>query len=672
MFTVFFTFLGRMHLLLLHLPIGTIIVAAFLVLLSRWRKSEASNYRALVRVAVPIAAVTSLLAAGCGLLLAQQGGYDADALGWHQWTGILAAIGCCACWRFMNHASLGLMVLGTAAAVSVAGHFGGNLTHGADFLFQQPTTLQAVAYDAEAPAYNILIQPILDQKCVSCHNPSKAKGGLMLDTYEHLTKGGENGLEIVLGSADSSELYRRLVLPGHEEKHMPPKGKAQLSIEEIALVAKWLDAGGDLQVKAKAIATKNGDEQAFANVQVDAPDATDLAALRAQLIPVMSLGQNQPWVAISLKGKKVIPDNVPQLLESVAEQVAHLDASHSGLNDAVLGQLASLKHLTRLNLANTKITSTGLVALAGLAHLRYLNLTETNVDDAAVAHLAKISNLREVGIMGTQLSAAGVAQLHQTMPSLKIVTALPLDSTQKALQISEPKIVFTSQVFEDTVQVKLEFAFKSIALYYTLDQSSPTTQSFRYTGEPVVLSESSTIRAMAAKDGWKSSKIVEKTFAKRKYAAESGTIATLPSPSYPANGAASLYDNKLSEDRGENTYLGYEGEHMTAQFDFGKEILLSELIVHFFEENGAWIFAPKGYEAWYSNDGKRWTRCLDQRYPATTEVQPNGARLANLPLSQKIMARYLKLKVSSQLVCPKWHPGAGGKCWIFVDEVLFI
>ncbi len=661
-----------MHVLLLHLPIGIIILAAFLVLLSRWRKSEALTYMALIGVAIPIAAITSVLAAGCGLLLAQQGGYDADALGWHQWLGILAAIGCCACWWFKSSPWLDTIVLGTAALVSAAGHFGGNLTHGADYLFQEHKPAQSVAFDPEAPAYNVLIQPILDQKCVSCHNPSKAKGGLMLDSYEHLIKGGENGLEIALGSADSSELYRRLVLPAHEEKHMPPKGKAQLSIDEITLVAKWLDAGGDLKVKAKEIATKADTDQSFPKIQVPPAKASDLAALRALLVPVMPLGQDLPWVSVSLKGKKVMPDNLLKLLQPIAEQVAHLDASHSSLDDAVLGQLTSLKHLTRLNLANTKVTAAGLAALSGMVHLRYLNLTETNVDDAGIAYLAKITNLRGLGLMGTRISVAGMAQLRQQLPSLNITEAQPLDSTQKALRLNKPKIVFTKQVFDDTAHVKLEFDFKNIGLFYTLDQASPTTQSLRYAGDPIVLSESATVRAIAVRDGWENSEIVEQTFAKRKYAPDTATIAALPSPKYPAKGAASLYDNKLSEDRGENTYLGYEGEHMTAQFDFGKETALSEIIVHYFEENGAWIFSPKGYEAWYSNDGKRWTRCLDQRYPPTASQQPNGARLANLPLSQKVTARYLKLKVSSQLVCPKWHPGAGGKCWIFVDEVLFI
>ena len=33
-------------------------------------------------------------------------------------------------------------------------------------------------------------------------------------------------------------------------------------------------------------------------------------------------------------------------------------------------------------------------------------------------------------------------------------------------------------------------------------------------------------------------------------------------------------------------------------------------------------------------------------------------------------ARYVKIIAKNIKACPQWHPGAGGKAWIFVDEVL--
>ena len=32
--------------------------------------------------------------------------------------------------------------------------------------------------------------------------------------------------------------------------------------------------------------------------------------------------------------------------------------------------------------------------------------------------------------------------------------------------------------------------------------------------------------------------------------------------------------------------------------------------------------------------------------------------------------RYIKVKAESIKKCPEWHPGAGGKAWLFIDEIV--
>ncbi len=32
--------------------------------------------------------------------------------------------------------------------------------------------------------------------------------------------------------------------------------------------------------------------------------------------------------------------------------------------------------------------------------------------------------------------------------------------------------------------------------------------------------------------------------------------------------------------------------------------------------------------------------------------------------------RYIKLSAENVRTCPDWHPGTGGKAWIFIDEVV--
>jgi len=32
--------------------------------------------------------------------------------------------------------------------------------------------------------------------------------------------------------------------------------------------------------------------------------------------------------------------------------------------------------------------------------------------------------------------------------------------------------------------------------------------------------------------------------------------------------------------------------------------------------------------------------------------------------------RYVRVKAENISVCPEWHPGAGGKAWLFIDEIV--
>lgn len=97
------------------------------------------------------------------------------------------------------------------------------------------------------------IQPILEAQCVSCHNPEKDKGSLMLHDVTSLLKGGDSGHSIVSGKADESLLLQRVLLPEDDDEHMPPKGI--LSEDEKSKLRAWINAGAawpqGLVLKAK-------------------------------------------------------------------------------------------------------------------------------------------------------------------------------------------------------------------------------------------------------------------------------------------------------------------------------------------------------------------------------------------------------------------------------------
>lgn len=86
------------------------------------------------------------------------------------------------------------------------------------------------------------IQPLLEVKCLECHNPDKVKGDLLMHTAEAILKGGESGPGLVAGQPDKSEIIKRIVLPKEHDDIMPPKGEP-LSAQQIDLLRRWVAQG---------------------------------------------------------------------------------------------------------------------------------------------------------------------------------------------------------------------------------------------------------------------------------------------------------------------------------------------------------------------------------------------------------------------------------------------
>jgi mono/diheme cytochrome c family protein len=93
------------------------------------------------------------------------------------------------------------------------------------------------------PVFATVIHPIFTDYCVECHGPDKSKGGLRMDTVEHLLAGGDSGSLFELAGPAKTLLADRLMLPLDDDDHMPPDGKPQLSPDQLAAVLWWLDSG---------------------------------------------------------------------------------------------------------------------------------------------------------------------------------------------------------------------------------------------------------------------------------------------------------------------------------------------------------------------------------------------------------------------------------------------
>ena len=111
----------------------------------------------------------------------------------------------------------------------------------------------AWAQDNEKLTYDDHIRPLLENKCFSCHNPDKKKGGLELTSYSGLMSGGSGGAVVDAGNPQGSRLWT--CSAKKEEPFMPPEG-APLDAKDLALLSKWI-AGGVLQAKGSVAKKSN-------------------------------------------------------------------------------------------------------------------------------------------------------------------------------------------------------------------------------------------------------------------------------------------------------------------------------------------------------------------------------------------------------------------------------
>jgi len=281
----FIYFLGRFHVLMLHIPIGIIIAIFFLELLARKEK-----YRHL-EAASPFlwnaAAVSAVLTVILGYMHFAEGGFDGASGAQHRTFGTALAviITVIAVLRSSKFAPNYLPVYLPAATllvllVSITGHYGGNLTHGSTYLVEYaPQPIRALAglrerrppvmSVAEADPFLDLVGPIFEQRCGGCHNDDKRQGELVLTSYEGLMRGGETGSAVVAGRPQLSELIYRIELPHDDENFMPAEGKTPLTEEQTRIIRWWVGAGLPVE-------TTIGELEQQPDAEIEALIATEL------------------------------------------------------------------------------------------------------------------------------------------------------------------------------------------------------------------------------------------------------------------------------------------------------------------------------------------------------------------------------------------------------------
>lgn len=456
-------FVGRFHPLIVHLPIGFLLLTAVVELLARTRRFGHPGVAVLMPVLLALGALSTVAAILTGTLLARSGDYDAALVGRHQAWGLslggVVLLLCVAAWwrgRQQGRGPEGAYAVTFAASLvllGVTGHLGGSLTHGETYLTEHmpavPFLTRAAASTTSrgpidlttTPVFSTLVAPTLEARCVQCHGPARQAGGLRLDSVEAIRKGGDSGAVLAPGNAAGSHLVRRIFLPTSDRKAMPPKGHPAPSHADVAVLRWWIDQGAsfeqvlsDVEVPTDlepAIIDRLGPVDlgapAILSVRVAPGDPAAIDALRAKRLRVEPLdAQTSLLVVQAPPAAAAFTDVDLALLEPLAAQIVWLDLGGTAVTDAGLLQtLPRLVNLWRLSLDRTAITDRSLQPLASLARLESINVYGTTVGDAGLKSLAALPRLRTVYAWRTQVTPGGADALRAANDKVAINLGAP-------------------------------------------------------------------------------------------------------------------------------------------------------------------------------------------------------------------------------------------------------
>ncbi len=497
-------FIGRLHPLIVHLPIGILIFAFALVLFQRFRRVD---IEAVISFALLLGSISAVVACVAGWILAQSGEYDADLVFKHQWTGIATAIIGFSAYFFKIIRDILTTI--TVGVLAVAGHYGGNLTHGEGYLFPKKKTpsvktvqtidsVQSVVNQQTVPLteaqkamlphapqavlpntiktvlpnnaqtnspntpqiapntvaqmviqksfiYRDEVAPILENKCYNCHSAVKKKGDLRLDTEEFIRKGGKNGIVLTSGNPENSPLYNYLILPEDNDDHMPPAGKPQLTPQEISTIHQWIKQGASFQEVVGTFAAGSALPKPVSVLN----GATNLTTLKLPKTTTkettqtaVSTPKTTVYTAVQNTETAILKNKTEAATPSVLNQLKQ--------QNIIISTFGEGSNYLMANFVNVKNYNSSLIDnLQSIGNqLVRVRLSNQPVSDSDVKKLSSLKNITRLNLEKTSITDAALVHLKD-LPNLEQINLYGTNITDKGLlelvKCSNLKIVYLWQ-----------------------------------------------------------------------------------------------------------------------------------------------------------------------------------------------------------------------------------
>ena len=669
---------GKLHPLVLHFPIVLgIVIVIYLLFFQNNKLAENTEKLVLVGNAL-MASMVALL----GLFLSKQDAYDTDTLNLHKWGGLSIAL---VSWLLIYIKNIStsiqkIIALGYLLVLLFFTHQGALLTHGENALSipipEVKVAEEVKTVDSSLTVYEKAIAPILTQKCVSCHGPDKVKGKLQLQSPALIIKGGKDGN--ILNSIQNEEalLLQRIHLPNADEKHMPPDGKLQLTLEELTLLSKWVKAGGNFTKKISELAKT--DSLAILAMAYKAPTkgsgnkkntAPDLKEFNSNYLTVNYLYNGSEEIEVNFFQGSFYKIEQLKNLEKIKDKIVSLNMQSMPITKEDLAIILQFTKLKKLNLNYTKLTLNDLQPLKTIASLKNLSICGMDVNQNTLAKFLEKAPFTEINIWTNYSSEKEFQQLMAKNKKVKIIIGDNLDA--EIIKLTSPIIDQDSSIIVTSLDVVVKHFLKGTVVRYTTDGTDPDSLSSPIYTKKLRFTKNTILKTKAFKPGWFSSDMVQKTFYKSEIHPDTIYFVTNPDKKYPGTGARTLIDYELGEQNFSNgKWLAYKDTTMKFVIGFKQARPLQEAHFNAFVDNGSYIFPILSIMIEGSNDGKEFKKLNEAKFPSLKEsdvVRENKSFSCSIPAGAAY--KYYRFTLLNLKKLPTWHPGKGTPGWIFVDEL---
>ncbi len=327
--------------------------------------------------------------------------------------------------------------------LTLTGHYGGNLTHGETYLVDYaPENIKELVVKKNkyveleidsVKVYDDLIQPIFNQKCVSCHNKEISRGNLNMDSYSNLLKGGSSGIPINKSDPRKSLLIRRITMPTSELKYMPPDGEP-VSFDEIKTLIWWINnldksnenlvslkVEDDIKESLEMLYSLNFTEkQWFEKISTDKLDESLVQNIDKRVFQIKFISDDKKFLSVKYLQKNVSVSDIEKL-EKISKYIAYFTAKSSNISNELIEGISNFENLVRLEIQDNNIDDESIKILQSLKNLEILNIHNTKITNKSIEILKKFKNLKRAYVWGTSISRSEIDEFNRKEEKLKLI-----------------------------------------------------------------------------------------------------------------------------------------------------------------------------------------------------------------------------------------------------------